>query len=341
MKYLISGHTGFKGTWLSAILVELGHQVVGISLPAPAGGIHERASIDSLISNSNISDIRDFESVNEIFQREKPNRVIHLAAQSLVSEGYSQPIQTFETNVNGTLNILRAVKELGSVESTIIVTTDKVYKNTGKISGYTEDDPLGGVDPYSASKAMADILSQSWSNTFSSDPIGILRAGNVIGGGDVSKNRLMPDLVAAVFGGEKIQIRNPKSVRPWQHVLDCLYGYLLAESRIAEKRKSGIWNFGPKNSDFASVETVVALSEKYANTTLSGCKDVSVRFDETAYLTLDSTKAREQLSWNPTFSLEDSVRLTLDWESRSRNSNPRFETIKQIQDFLSIQQVSL
>ncbi len=337
VKYLITGHTGFKGSWLSAILVELGHEVIGISQPAVGGGIYERAQIDDLITSSYMVDIRDSEKVDEIFQKEKPSRVIHLAAQPLVSDGYIRPAYTFETNVNGTLNILRAASKLNAIESTMIVTTDKVYKNSNKTSGYTEEDPLGGIDPYSASKSMADLLAQSWSNTFPMDRIGILRAGNVIGGGDVSENRLLPDLVKAAFTGQKLHIRSPKSVRPWQHVLDCLHGYILAESRIVRDQNFGIWNFGPDVSDFASVETVVTIFEKYAEKVLIEKEQSAKSFQETEFLTLNSKKAREELIWEPIFGLDDSIRLTIEWERLSMMGQARSETMRQIQDFLSKQ----
>ena len=339
MKYLITGHTGFKGSWLSAILSLSGHQVVGLSQPAVQGGIYDRAQIESLLSSSYEIDIRDFEEVKEVFQKEKPNRVIHLAAQSLVGEGYLQPLYTFETNVNGTLNVLRAANDLDSLDSAMIITTDKVYKNTRKIDGYTEEDPLGGTDPYSASKSMADLLTQSWSSIFPQNCIGILRAGNVIGGGDVSKNRLMPDLVKAAFTGQKLQIRNPKAVRPWQHVLDCLYGYLLAESKILNGQNFGVWNFGPESADFASVEKVVSISEKYAKVQILGTQQISKQFIETEFLTLDSTKAKDELDWNPCLGLDDSIRLTFEWETKSRSGYAKSETLRQIQEYNSMQNI--
>ncbi len=333
MKYLVTGHTGFKGSWLSAILSAQGHEVIGLSLPSVQGGIYEKAQIETMLSNSYFADIRDFGRIDEIFQKERPDRVIHLAAQSLVGEGYLNPTYTFETNFNGTLNVLRATNRLHTLESVMIITTDKVYKNTGKIDGYAEEDALGGIDPYSASKSMADLLTQSWSNTFPKNRIGILRAGNVIGGGDVSKNRLMPDIVTAAFSEQKLHIRSPKAVRPWQHVLDCLHGYLLAESKILHEQNFGIWNFGPDSSDFASVEKVVAISEKYAKTNILDTQQVIKQFDETEFLTLDSKKAKDELGWNPIFGLEDSIRLTFEWESEAKSGKAQFETWRQIQDF--------
>jgi CDP-glucose 4,6-dehydratase len=222
MHYLLTGHTGFKGTWLSLLLSSAGHEVSGISLNPVEGSLFSRVRPRDLLNADVRLDIRDAAAVHEQIARIAPDVVIHLAAQPLVRESYRDPRGTFDTNVWGTINVLEATRRTESVQATLIVTTDKVYRNDGRSTGYVESDPLGGHDPYSASKAMADLATQSWRASYPGTPIAIARAGNVIGGGDVSPDRLMPDLIAAFATGTPARIRNPRAIRPWQHVLDCL-----------------------------------------------------------------------------------------------------------------------
>jgi CDP-glucose 4,6-dehydratase len=226
MHFLITGHTGFKGAWLSLLLRERGHNVSGISLEPENNTLYKSASIGKFFEHDIRCDIRDLDRLQRNFNSISPDVVIHLAAQALVRESYKDPIRTFETNVHGTINVLKASQNLPKLKAQLIVTTDKVYKNMDKLNAYIESDPLGGQDPYSASKAMADIATQSWLSSFVNAPTGIARAGNVIGGGDISTDRLIPDLIKSYTSGLTPRLRAPKAVRPWQHVLDCLNGYL-------------------------------------------------------------------------------------------------------------------
>jgi CDP-glucose 4,6-dehydratase len=245
---------------------------------------------------------------------------MHLAAQSLVLESYVRPRETYEVNVMGTLNLLESLKSANSVSSAVIVTTDKVYENTGKITGYVETDPLGGADPYSSSKAMADLLTSGWIQSFDICSTGIARAGNVIGGGDISAHRLVPDLMRDFTAGKSAVIRNPESVRPWQHVLDCLNGYLLLIDFLERKKESGAWNFGPQATSFKTVaELADTASESFSQRT--GDKATwnvgeVEQAHEAALLTLDSTKARNELSWHDYLSFNDAVDWTVDWTVR-------------------------
>ena len=338
MHYLITGHTGFKGAWLAMWLEGQGHQVSGLSLDPIPGALFEQANVSSLMTHDIRGDIRDLDVVKNALQATKPDVVFHLAAQPLVRESYQDPRGTIETNVIGTMNLLSAVAETPSVKAHIVITTDKVYKNIDQIWGYKEIDPLGGDDPYSASKAMADILTQSWIKSFGGPPTAIARAGNVIGGGDVSKDRLFPDLLNAYLSGEAPVLRYPEAVRPWQHVLDCLNGYLKLSDALLSGNGQGEWNFGPETSSFVNVGDVATyvreiVGESAPNWTTTG----EPQPHEANLLSLDARKAELELNWHNKLSFKESLKWTVDWQVAVNNGTAATDTCKsQIEAFEKI-----
>jgi CDP-glucose 4,6-dehydratase len=337
MKYLITGHTGFKGSWLAMMLKIQGHEVSGISLDAQQDSIFRHARLSDIFTESCISDIRNFEHLRSSISEIDPDVIIHLAAQPLVQYSYQNPLETFEVNVIGTINVLEASKTLSNLRATLVVTTDKVYKNTSQHFGYKENDKLGGDDPYSASKAAADLSAQSWAKSFASSPLAIARAGNVIGGGDWAPNRLIPDLVRSYQSNQIPEIRNPFSVRPWQHVLDCLNGYVSLIDHMLAKGIGGEWNFGPDHSGQHTVADVInvfatsyGVSENYYN-----FQNQSFGH-EAEILLLDSTKSRTELGWFDRLDFDTSVRWTADWYRNSAFNNPRELSFNQLERFLEI-----
>jgi CDP-glucose 4,6-dehydratase len=341
--YLITGHTGFKGSWLSLILKEHGHEVSGLALDPLPGSLYHKASLETIFKHDVRLDIRNQASVDRAFDEIKPDFVFHLAAQPLVLQSLSSPRQTFEVNVNGTLNVLSAIAETESVLGAVIVTTDKVYANYKGQYSLDESEPLGARDPYSTSKSMADLLTQAWSKLTPGKSLSIARAGNVFGGGDVSRARIVPDIVNAIDGSETLILRNPDSVRPWQHVLDCLNGYMvLAEANLIGKG-DGAWNFGPPSSHATSVRQLVALMLEAFES------DVEVDLErhqadtkaiESEYLMLDSTKAFLELGWKSKLTLQQSCLLTASWHSKSESVGAREVTVSQIRDFFNLDGVS-
>lgn len=311
MRILITGHTGFKGSWLSLLLSEMGHEVSGISLNPNKQSHFELSKVREAINQDIRGDIRDLQLVVKTVEETKPEFIFHLAAQPFVKEGYRDPKYTYEVNVNGTLNVLEATQSTLCVKGLLVVTTDKVYSNDDKRKqAFIEDNPIGFGDPYSTSKAMADLLTQSWMRT-SQIPIGIARAGNVIGGGDFGADRLIPDLIRDAQVGRKTQIRHPQAVRPWQFVLDCLYGYVLQMQSILSGERS-ILNFGPDHADYFEVEQVAnGISKR-----VKGCaweRDLKEHPNESSFLTLDSSKAKELLQWRNKSSFENALDKTTDW----------------------------
>jgi CDP-glucose 4,6-dehydratase len=335
MHYLITGHTGFKGSWLSLILQMQGHTVSGISLKPLEKSLYNQAQLGGIFKNDLRLDIRNSKELISEVKKISPEVIIHLAAQPLVRESYKDPLGTFETNVLGTLNLLESTKKLGSVHSILVITTDKVYRNQNLNRGYIETDPLGGDDPYSASKASADIATQSWSKSYSSTPISIARAGNVIGGGDWGYDRIIPDLVNAASKGEALRLRYPMAIRPWQHVLDCLNGYLELVNHQLENNLSGEWNFGPPEDEKF---TVAQLSTTFANSwglkNLSWLNDSDLNLKETNYLLLDSSKARNLLGWCEKLTFQKSVDWTVEMYKSSKS--PRQVMQDQIDTFFSL-----
>lgn len=314
MHFLITGHTGFKGAWLTLLLMQRGHTVSGIALDPLLGALFERAELSQDLKYDIRLDIRDARRVHEAFELVRPDVVVHMAAQPLVRESYRNPRYTFETNVNGTLNVLEATRSTPGIQAQLIVTTDKVYRNIGKSEGYIETDPLGGHDPYSASKAMADLLTQSWVESFIGVPTAIARAGNVIGGGDVSPDRLLPDVVAAFSENRPAVLRHPEAVRPWQHVLDCLSGYLVLIEALLDGGGTGAWNFGPAAVDIVRVADVVSKAASCWGMTSVSYDVESSSEPEAKLLTLSAEKALRELHWAGALTWQEAVEWTIDWQ---------------------------
>ncbi|MCU1558286.1 MAG: galE6 [Microbacteriaceae bacterium] len=321
MHYLITGHTGFKGAWLSLLLSARGHTVSGLALDPTPGALFETAGVDSILANDERIDIRDAAQTARAVQTMSPDVVIHLAAQALVRDSYRDPRTTFDTNVMGTLNVLEAVGATPSVKAHVVITTDKVYRNVNRAAGYVESDALGGADPYSASKAMADILTQSWITSFGGTPTAIARAGNVIGGGDVSRDRLLPDLLSAFTSGTPAPIRYPDSVRPWQHVLDCLDGYLTLADALLDGGGLGEWNFGPGEESFVTVANVADRAAALWGAGASWVRDEGDHPHEAGLLALDSTKAERELGWRNRLPFPLSLEWSVDWQRQSDDAS--------------------
>lgn len=338
MHYLITGHTGFKGSWLALMLQMQGHTVSGISLDPHQTSLFNQANLKDLFKHDFRIDIRNSQVLRETIGKIDPDVIVHLAAQPLVRESYKDPIGTFDTNVLGTLNILEATKGLLKLKATLIITTDKVYKNHNYLRGYIETDELGGDDPYSASKAAADIATQSWVKSFGTSPVAIARAGNVIGGGDWAADRIIPDIVRTYSLNQLPTLRYPNAIRPWQHVLDCLNGYQKLIDEMLFKGVSGEWNFGPSHIE---VHQVSELTEKFALAWGFKAKDLLWNKPEvephyeTPSLLLDSTKARERLQWDDKLDFNKAIQLTVDWYKNFETGNVREITIDQIRSFMS------
>jgi len=337
MHYLITGHTGFKGSWLTLWLTSQGHTVSGLSLDPISGSLYEKARIHELVKNDIRLDIRDSDGTIKAIQDISPDVVFHLAAQPLVRESYKDPRGTLETNVLGTLNVLEGVSGTKSVKAHLVITTDKVYRNINQVEGYVESDSLGGEDPYSASKAMADILAHSWVSSFGGPPTAIVRAGNVIGGGDVSPDRLIPDLISKFERGESPILRYPNSVRPWQHVLDCLNGYLKISDALLAGKSIGEINIGPNKKNFMSVADVADVVATHFPNSKPWVLDSSSKPHEEVLLTLNTSKAEELLSWSDKLSFQEMIYWTTDWYSRVKlGLTQREVSLSQIDEFRKI-----
>lgn len=337
MRYLVTGHTGFKGAWLSLMLRALGHDVLGIALDPEPGSLYERAAVAEVMSADVRQDIRDPQGVRDAVARLQPEVIVHLAAQALVRESYRDPRRTHETNIMGTYNVLEAAEHLPDLAALLVVTTDKVYRNTGKSGGYVEEDALGGVDPYSASKAAADVVAQSWIATHPGVPAAIVRAGNVVGGGDVCADRLMVDTLRSFSRGEAVRLRFPEAVRPWQHVLDCLKGYLSIIHALQRGEVLGeAFNIGP---DPRSVVTVGEVTDRVAAMWGEGATQVhdnGTHPHEAGLLTLDAGKAQALLGWANQLDLDATLRWTVEWARRVQvGEDPRVVTLEQIGRFFS------
>ncbi len=334
---LITGHTGFKGSWLIAMLHHQGVRVSGIALDPVKDGIFEKAALQELLAHDIRLDIRDSAELTKAFQRVSPDVVIHLAAQPLVLASYEKPSETYETNVTGTLNVLQAADATSSVEATLIITTDKVYRQVAGVEkAFVESDEMGAADPYSTSKAMADLLTQSWIASHPEARIAIARAGNVIGGGDVAENRLLPDLVNAFAAGKPGAVRNPSSVRPWQHVLDCLAGYIsLTEALLSGKAKSGAYNFGPNPESPLDVSEVATLAASVWEQGAEWRTEGRDQPHESNFLILDSEKSKSILGWSEKLASKEAITWSIEWSKReSRGESARALTIEQLSAYL-------
>jgi CDP-glucose 4,6-dehydratase len=335
---LITGHTGFKGSWLIAMLHHQGAKVSGIALDPVKDGIFEKAELHELLANDIRLDIRDSVELTKSIQRISPDVVIHLAAQPLVLASYEEPSETYETNVIGTLNVLEAVDATSSVEATLIITTDKVYRQEAGIEkAFVETDAMGAADPYSTSKAMADLLTQSWITGHPEARIAIARAGNVIGGGDVAENRLLPDLVKAFTSGKPGIVRNPTSVRPWQHVLDCLAGYIsLTEALLSGTAKSGAYNFGPAPESPLDVKEVATLAASVWGQGAEWQIELREQPHESKFLILDSEKSKSILGWSEKLTSINAITWSIEWSKKeSMGESARALTMEQLSAFLA------
>jgi CDP-glucose 4,6-dehydratase len=326
-RVLVLGHTGFKGAWLSLWLRRLGAKVTGLSLPAPEASLFRACSLHDLVENR-YADIRALRPVLEIFNIARPEIVFHLAAQSLVRPSYREPVETYATNVMGTVHVLAAANAAESVRSVIVVTSDKCYENREWLWPYREDEPMGGHDPYSSSKGCAELVAAAWRRSFCGPEkrqIGIAsaRAGNVIGGGDWAEDRIVPDCIRALSSKQVIGIRSPKSVRPWQHVLDPICGYLVLAERVTEspQRYAQSWNFGPPDDHARDVEWI---ANRIVGAWGEGARWQKIPADElheASLLKVDSSKARASLGWSQRLSLEDTVDWTVTWYKRFINGH--------------------
>lgn len=335
MHFLITGHTGFKGAWMSLLLSQLGHTVSGLSLEPEVGSLFDTANLEQIFLRDMRGDVRELDTVRRAFSETKPDVVVHMAAQAIVLESYEKPVETFAINVDGTMNILKALSESPTVKAALIVTTDKVYENDGRLQGYVESDPLGAADPYSTSKAMADLLTQSWTKSFPGTPVTIARAGNVIGGGDINVSRLLPDILRKLRLNQTVSLRHPDAVRPWQHVLDCITGYYLAVERMLETGENLILNFGPDPKSFRTVREVTEGAQRYLGMKAEWVLSTN-SLPEAGYLTLSSDKAQDLLDWRNELPFPECLSWTLDWAQESWAGQPNFEiTLRQVQRYLA------
>lgn len=322
-RVLVTGHTGFKGSWLSLWLRRLGAQVTGVSLPPVERSLCNAVSLEELV-DSRFGDIRSEQDFNRAIEGQNFDLIIHMAAQAFVRPSYSDPVDTYMTNVVGTAVVLEAARKMRSLGGVIVVTSDKCYENNEWVWGYRERDAMGGKDPYSSSKGCAELVAAAYRSSFFNDPDGpqlaTVRAGNVIGGGDWGTDRLLPDLVRASEEGVPARIRNPRNVRPWQHVLEPVRGYLMLAARLLDtgSRFAGGWNFGPDRDDVIDVATLADLVvEKWNGSAPSFVVEKRANeVEEAIVLRLDSTKSFVELGWKPLLSIEKAVSMTVEWHLR-------------------------
>ncbi len=339
-RVFITGHTGFKGSWLCKFLTDCGAVVTGYSLlPPTKPSLFEIAGIENDI-NSVIGDIRDMESLKKAFDEAQPEIVFHLAAQPIVQDSYKMPVYTYETNVMGTVNILECIRLSSCVRSFLNVTTDKVYENREWCWGYREDEPLDGFDPYSNSKSCSELVTHSYKKSFFTDgsvAVSTARAGNVIGGGDFANDRIMPDCVRSLESGENIVVRNPYSTRPYQHVLDALYAYLLiAKEQYENADKSGYYNVGPDEHDCITTGELVDLFIKYTAGKVKRVDKTEINpVHEANYLKLDCSRLRSAFGWTSRWHIDYAVQKTVEWSKVwLENGDIRRCMDSQIDDFL-------
>jgi CDP-glucose 4,6-dehydratase len=316
-RVLVTGHTGFKGAWLCVWLTEMGAEVTGYALPPEVEGIFQDCCVEDRV-RSRIGDLADLDGLKRTFAESRPEVVFHLAAQALVRRSYREPLATLSTNVLGTAHVLEAVRSTDAVRSVVVVTTDKCYENREWVWGYREDEPMGGYDPYSNSKGCAELVSSAYRKSFLKDAgiaMATARAGNVIGGGDWALDRLIPDILRALQQREPVLIRNPHAIRPWQHVLEPLSGYLLLAERLYTQGQADAegWNFGPRDEDARPVQWIV---EHLCNTWGDGASwtlQPGNHPHEASFLKLDISKARQRLQWTPRWSLEAALTRITEW----------------------------
>lgn len=344
-RVLVTGHTGFKGSWLAIWLHELGAEVIGVAKdPFTEHDNYVLSGIGDKIKADLRADIRDIEKMKEIFSEYQPEIVFHLAAQPLVRLSYDIPVETYETNVMGTINIMEAIRCTDSVKVGVMITTDKCYENKEQIWGYRENEPMGGYDPYSSSKGAAEIAISSWRRSFFNPKdydkhgksIASVRAGNVIGGGDWALDRIIPDCIKALESGKAIEIRSPKAIRPWQHVLEPLSGYMLLASKMWAEPTNYCegWNFGPHAESITPVwEVARQVIENYGCGELRDLSDPNA-LHEAKLLMLDISKAKFQLGWEPRMNIIQCISLTVDWYKHYKNEDVYKLCVKQIANYI-------
>lgn len=334
-RVLVTGHTGFKGGWLSLWLHALGAEVTGFALPAPTNpSFFDQVRLDELVTHVE-GDVRDLDAVAAVVRDARPEVVFHLAAQPLVRMSYAEPVETYATNVMGTVNLLEGCRAATDLRAVVCVTSDKCYENREWIWPYRESDPMGGYDPYSSSKGAAELVVAAYRRSFFEQRarIASVRAGNVIGGGDWALDRLIPDIVRALLSGAEPEIRNPNSVRPWQHVLDALSGYLLVAERLFDggNEAACAWNFGPADDDTQPVGWVVEQMFQQWGVPTSWSRPEGVQPHEAALLKLDSSKARAELGWRPRLRLKEALANVVDWHSQvARGADARAVSLRQL-----------
>ena len=345
-RVLLTGHTGFKGSWLSLWLQSMDAQVVGYALAPPTEpSLFEVAGVGAGMT-SVIGDIRDLEHLRAVFAEHKPEIVIHMAAQPLVRYSYAEPVETYSTNVMGTVNLLEAVRGTPGVKAVVNVTTDKCYENREWAWGYRENEAMGGYDPYSSSKGCAELVTAAYRNSFfnsatfnvkHSTAIASARAGNVIGGGDWAEDRLIPDIMRAITQGRSVTIRNPHAIRPWQHVLEPLSGYLKLAQKLYEEGAAYAegWNFGPNDEDAKPVQWIVEQLTQSWGEGASWLLDGGEHPHEAHYLKLDCSKAKSRLDWHPRWHLDEALKRIVDWQKQYLyGRDMRAVTIEQIDLYL-------
>jgi len=341
-KVFLTGHTGFKGGWISLWLTSMGAKVTGYGLaPNTTPNLFDALAIDSLIEKSHIADIRDLATLQKAISEAEPDIVIHMAAQPLVRYSYANPVETYATNVMGTVHVLESARSIESIRSTVVVTSDKCYENKEWKWGYRENEPMGGYDPYSNSKGCAELVTSAYRQSYFSgsnmlNKIASARAGNVIGGGDWSSDRLIPDAIRAFEAKQTLVIRNPLARRPWQHVLEPISGYLiLAQSLYANGSAfSSGWNFGPGDHDNRSVREVVEMLIMAWGEDASWEKECSEGYHEAQLLKLDCSKSRVELGWVPRWSLEVAIQKIVQWQKAYREKeNMQQLSLSQIKDY--------
>ena len=343
-RVFLTGHTGFKGSWLSLWLSSMGAKVTAYALPPNTEpNLFDVLGVEQLISHSQFADIRDLAELQNAMSKADPQIVIHMAAQPLVRYSYDHPVETYATNVMGTVNVLEAVRKCSSVRSVVVVTTDKCYENRERHEGYTEEEAMGGFDPYSSSKGCAELVTAAYRRSYFSNnmntkcAIASARAGNVIGGGDWSVDRLIPDAIKAFEAGQVLMIRNPLATRPWQHVLEPLSGYLVLAQALYEKGDAfaSAWNFGPMDEDARSVEEVVNLLIAQWGNLAAWQKEGSEQPHEANLLKLDCKKAEHLLSWAPKWRLEMAIEKIVEWQKAFQdNSDMKKISLAQIDQYI-------
>ncbi len=334
VRVLITGHTGFKGAWLTRILNHANAEVIGVALPPDSGSIFERTKgLD--FKEQKFIDINNRKKITKFITRANPDLIIHMAAQPLVRRSYREPIETFQTNVIGTAHVLQAALESQSLKGVVAVTTDKVYKNVEKLDGYGEDEPLGGTDPYSASKSASEMVVTAWRNLAEisgNKRIIAARSGNVIGGGDHAEDRLIPDLIRGFKNNRQVIIRNPESLRPWQHVLDPLFGYLAVASKILNgESTSSAYNFGPAEASKLTVGEMSDLAcQFWPNNPGWIHRPPGDSLHESKLLWLSSNRARTELGWKNLLDARESINWSIEWELEAEKSSTLAALDKQI-----------